>query len=455
VLAHAAAQKLCQSSRAGPDRRAARAMLGAMRRFGDTRGQASSEYVALVALVAVVLALAAGLTSGGVGGQVLAGLQRGLCVVAGATCPRVEPSRPDLAPCPLERTTSAESLEGAIELVRLGRGGTLSAVRMSDGRVQVTLAEDTTLGGDIGLGFSLALGRRRDAQASAGIETRVVSGRSWTLPDAAAARAFVARYGAKATIGGKAVDLVRSGCSILCDAIGWRPHAALPPADAISFDRGFSGRLGASLGPAGLEASDARVLGAQLQRDGGSTWYLQLDPAAAATLFSSARLGASAQRASVLSYTFDAKQRPVTLALATVVDEGASAAIAAAGGRLSGALGSGFGRVMELEATLDLRDAGNRRAALAFTAALRDLSDLVRLQRSAAAVGRRIDRAGVINRRTYAVSSSAFALGGALKLGGQLGGGFERTREGMRLLSAETRLPGLPFLPRDDCRPPA
>jgi hypothetical protein len=29
---------------------------------------------------------------------------------------------------------------------------------------------------------------------------------------------------------------------------------------------------------------------------------------------------------------------------------------------------------------------------------------------------------------------------------------FEQTRKGMRLLSAETRLPGLPFLPRDDCR---
>ena len=38
-------------------------------------------------------------------------------------------------------------------------------------------------------------------------------------------------------------------------------------------------------------------------------------------------------------------------------------------------------------------------------------------------------------------------------LGGKLGGAFARTHDGMRLLTAETRLPGLPFLPRDDCRP--
>ena len=63
-----------------------------------TRGQATSEYVALVALVAVVLALAAGLTSGGVAGHVLAGLQRGLCGVAGKACPRSQPLDADPNP---------------------------------------------------------------------------------------------------------------------------------------------------------------------------------------------------------------------------------------------------------------------------------------------------------------------------------------------------------------------
>jgi hypothetical protein len=70
----------------------------------DARGQATSEYVALVTLVAVVLVLAAGLTSGGVAGHVLAGFQRGLCRVAGTACSRSHPLEADLAPCPVERS---------------------------------------------------------------------------------------------------------------------------------------------------------------------------------------------------------------------------------------------------------------------------------------------------------------------------------------------------------------
>ncbi len=427
-------------------------MLVAVARLEDTRGQAASEYVALVALVAVVLALAVGLTSGGVGGQVLAGLQRGLCHVAIASCPRPQPLRPDLAPCPVEQTVRAEALDGAFELVELGGGMTLTAVRMSDGTVQVTLAESTTLAGELGLGFSVGLGRRHGARVTGGLATRVTAGRSWTLPDAAAARAFVQRYGAKATVGGKAVDLVRSGCSILCDAVGWRPHATLPPPDAISFDRGASAHLGASLGLGGLDAAQSRLLGVQLQRDGGSVWLVQLDAAIDAQLLSSVRLGTSAQHQALLTYTLDARQRPVELSLTNVARATGSGALQASGGRVGARAGGATEHVIELKATLDLRDTSNRAAAVAFTAALHDPLAVAQLQRRSAALGRRIAVAGIVDRRTYVSSSSAVDVGAKLTLGGQLGAGFQRTREGMRLLSAETRLPGLPFLPRDDCR---
>ena len=58
-------------------------------------GQASSEYVALLALVAVVFTLAVGLTSGGIGARVLAGLQRGICTAVGRACPVPTPVRAD------------------------------------------------------------------------------------------------------------------------------------------------------------------------------------------------------------------------------------------------------------------------------------------------------------------------------------------------------------------------
>jgi Flp pilus assembly pilin Flp len=425
-----------------------------MARWREADGQATSEYAALVALVAVVLALAAGLTAGGVAGELLAGLQRGLCRVAGAACARPRPAHDGLAPCPLERTTSGESLHGAFELVRLGGGGTLTAVRTSDGRVTVTLADDATLGGEIGFGYSIAAGRRHGAAATAGIETRVASGRSWTLPDAAAARAFVERYGSKATVGGTAVDFVRSGCSLLCDAIGWRPHAELPPPDEQYLDRSTTGRPAALLGPVSAHASDGRTIGLRLRRDGGVTWFMQLDATLGARLDLGLGMGAlEAGQKTVVSYALDARHRPVELGLHRVVTDRAGGAGRAGRGRATAGLGAGAAGVTELDATLDLHDARNRAAAAAFVATLRSRLDPPRLRERAAAVGRRIAATGVVDRRTYAVSSSALALGAALTLGGQLGGGFERTHERMRLLSAETRLPGLPFLPRDDCRP--
>jgi hypothetical protein len=424
-----------------------------MARWSDARGQATSEYVALVALVAVALALAAGLTSGGVGGQVLAGLQRGLCRVAGTPCPRVQPPEADLDPCPVERTTSSESLEGAFEVVKLGRSGALTAVRGSDGRVTVTLAGGSTAGGEVGLGFSFRLGHQHEGKATVGIETGFSSGRSWTLPNAAAAHAFIERHGSKATVGGQAVDVVRSGCSLLCDAIGWHPHAELPSPDETYFDRSAVATLKASLGPGSLHASDGSLLGVRFGRDGSSTWFAQVDATTGAELeLGAATLGTTSQRQSVVAFTFDAQRRPVELGLHSVMRIGGVGAARGERGHATATLGAGGARVTEIDATLDLRDPQNRAVAAAFSRALRDPLAVDGLQRRAAAVGDRIARTGVVDRRTYALSSSAFGVGGELTLGAQLGAGFERTREGMRLLAAETRLPGLPFLPRDDCR---
>ena len=424
-----------------------------MERLRGTAGQATSEYVALIAVVAVVLAAAAGLTSGGVAGRVLAGLQRGLCEVAGAACSRPRPPDADLAPCPVERAERGESLAGALGFARLGGGGTLTAVRGSDGRVIVTLSDDKAVGGEAGLGLSLNAGPLRGVRAQAGLDASVVSGRSWTLPDAAAARAFIARYGSKATIGGKAVDLVRSGCSILCDAIGWRPHAELPPPDERYVGSGLAAHVGASFGLADLEASGGGLLGGRLGRDGSSTWFLQLDSAQGAdVVLGGGAIGVGRGRQAVVEYTLDPRHRPTQLVIHTASRADRRGAIGAGDGRPLGSIGTGEGRVVELDATLDLRDPRNRAAAAAFVAALRDPLAIGALRRRAALVHARIARTGVVDRREYALTSSALELGATLALGPQLGGGFARSHAGMRLLRAETRLPGLPFLPRDDCR---
>ncbi len=424
-----------------------------MGRWSDARGQATSEYVALVLLVAVVLALAAGLTSGGVGGQVLAGLQRGLCAVSGTACPRVEPPGPDLAPCPLERTTRRESLDGAVDFLDLGSSGTLTTVRGSDGRVTVSLIDASALRGEVGLGLHVSIGEREGDEVTATLGASFASGRSWTLPNAAAARAFVDRYGSKATIGGKAVDELRSGCSILCDAVGWRPHAELPPPDETYTAKGGLAELKVPLIVATAEASGGALVGARTRRDGSSTWFLQLDVSyGLRAVLGDDALTAGRQRQAVVSYSLDAQGRPSQLVIHAVTRMGGRVTLGGSRKGLSGKLGGGSQLVTELDGTLDLHEAQNRAAADAFVRALKDPLATGELERRAAALHERIASAGIVDRRTYAMASSSFALGGKVAVGAQLGADFERAQEGMRLLSAETRLPGLPFLPRDDCR---
>jgi hypothetical protein len=423
-----------------------------MARWRDACGQATSEYVALVALVTCVLALAAGLTSGGVGGKVLAGLQRGLCLVAGTECAPAPPER-DLAPCPLERRSRRESFDAATEFVDLGKSGTLTTVRTSDGRVAVSLLDGSTLEGQVGLGLHVSIGGRRGGEARAGLGASIASGRSWTLPNAAEARAFVDRYGSKETIGGKAVDLVRGRCSILCDAIGWRPHAELPPPDETYVAHGGLAALKLPLIVATVDADGGALIGARTSSDGSSTWFLQIDAGyGVEAALGPDSLTASRQRQAVVSYALDAGGRPKELVVHSVTEAGAQAALRGVRDGRSARGGGGGELVTELDGTLDLHDAQNRAVADAFVAALKYPLATGVLKRRAVALHERFASAGVVDRRTYALTSSAFALGAKVSLGTQVGMDFEQTRKGMRLLSAETRLPGLPFLPRDDCR---
>jgi hypothetical protein len=426
-----------------------------MRRLRDSGGQATSEYVALVALVAVVLVLAAGLTSGGIGGRVLAGMQRALCHVMGGGCPRVAPPAADLAPCPLERSLRVERLSETIAVVRLGTSGTLSAVRSSDGRVAVTLANGSTAGGEIGAGVRLKLrDRPLGGAATGGLAATWTSGRSWTFPDAAAARDFVSRYGSKETIGGKLIDEIRSRCSLLCDAIGWRPHPQLPPPDELDEEGGATASLGASLGLPGrsgsASATATAVLGRRIERDGATTWYLRADAATTAGLhLPAAALAGDAAGEAVLSYGLDAHGRPLALGVHLA---GRAGATATAGNARGAHVDGQRAAVVELDATLDLREPENRAAAAALLDALGDPARLGAAPRRAAALGRRIAQRAQIDVRTYALRERTGGIGATVGLGVELGGAFERTTQGLRLLSAQTRLPGLPFLPRDDCR---
>jgi hypothetical protein len=419
--------------------------------------------VALLALVAIAFAALVGISASGIGRGVLAGLQRGICAVAPGPCPRIVAVRDDLAPCPVEKTERTERLGETIAVVELGSSGTLSAVRHSDGGVTVTLADGSDVGATFKLGGSVALGKEVGGGARAGGGLAWGSGRSWTFPDAAAAADFVTRFGDKATIGGKLVDEVRSRCSLLCDALGWRPHEQLPPPDEVFEQGGATAKLtlGFGLGgrPSEASANAKGLLGRRTARDGTTTWYVALEAAAAAQLglpASSVELAAGGD--ALLSYRLDRDGRPLTLgvSLAGRVAGRADVAGAVSGrGRVSSADGNAgelAGGVAELDATLDLADPANHAAAASLLGALTHPSAYPELPRLVRALGARFAEHAQIDVRAYAQRSSATKYGAGVSLGVGLEGSFERATSGLDLVAAFTRLPGLPFLARDDCR---
>jgi hypothetical protein len=422
-----------------------------MERYRGQRGQATSEYVALVALVAVALTVAAGLTSGGVGSQVLAGIQRGLCRVTVTTCPRPEPPQPDLAPCPLERGVQEEELGTTIAVMHLGTSGTLSAVRRSDGRVTVTLAHGNEVGGEAGVGARVRVGGTSlGLAATAEAGATWTSGRAWTFASEPQARSFIDRYGRKATIQGQLLDGVRSRCSVLCDAIGWRPHAELPEPDEIFAEAGPSAALVASFGARTRLGLDGDLmLGRRVRRDGATTWYLKLDGSVAAKLdLQEGTLMARSGSQGVLAYELDARGRPRALRISLGGELRAEADVTWAGAVRAG-LTRAHGARVELDATLDLRDPANRAAA---RATLDGLSDPRMLPGYLKTLAGRLAHNGQIDRRVYVVDRASGGVGASLGLGAKLGGSLDHVTSSMRLVRAETRLPGLPFLPRDDCR---
>jgi hypothetical protein len=110
-----------------------------------------------------------------------------------------------------------------------------------------------------------------------------------------------------------------------------------------------------------------------------------------------------------------------------------------------------MGGVEEVDMTLDLHDPADRAAAAGLLELLDDRSTLLAHPERVSAVAERIDEHGQIDKRTYELDTSASSTGGSLALGAKFGAALDRNARDMRLVDAVTRLPGLPFLARQDC----
>lgn len=442
-----------------------------MFRLTDERGQSTLEYVALMALLAVVVtaagatALAPTYVNAAVGG-----FQRALCIVTGRECRSL-----DEQACVVRSNSESNTLTANIAFVRLEDGRLLLQERLSDGRIRITVTDKSGIGGEIGVGASAGVklgGLKLDASATANASLLGLFGRgkSYTVRNAGEAQRLVAQIesgdardadvtfhegglrgdagasaGLTASIGAKAGG-GKGGKGGKDKGADGGEGEEVKDGDEGSEEKGKAFKSEpVAQASAGVAATlEAAVGHRKDHRTGETTWYLRGDSevsaSASASVVAVGKAGAEAQAngGGVLSITTDRHGRMVAVgALATY---GAGAGYSVSGGGPSGSVG---GRRHEVEVTADPDDPAIRAALRAFGQG-KDPSTLKALARAVYDHGR-------IDRRSYEVGGDDKSAGGSVALGAKVGAGFEHRTENMKLVDAQTRPPGGVWEQRFDC----
>ena len=415
-------------------------------------GQASAEFVALLAVVGVVLAGAAAVGSPpALAAKVAGAVRHGICLVAGGICTPGEARAAGLAPCLVHARAERERLGGRLLVVRLGRGDSLLVERRSDGSAAVSFADGGGAGASVGAGLHIA-GFEAKLRGGAGLQ--FTAGRTWEFPTFAAAARFVRRWGRTETLTGEARGLLPGG---------ERP----PPADSRYVEGGGYGEFAAALGGPAVAGVDLRgeagaVAGRRVGRDGRVTWYDRLDAETAGRLglvlgaIEEHHAGEAALEVTVV------RGRPVELrvrAAARVHGEltppgpATSMQDLRAGLRDVSRAPGGHGRRLEAEVSLDLTEPANRRALLGVVEVLQlrvapgDWADRLR------ALAARLDADGAVDVRLFRVGLEERDLGADSALGLGVGASYERTEEVRELMGAWSLRPGGALQEREDCIP--
>ncbi len=413
------------------------------------RGQATIEYAALLLLVALVLAAGAWVVvDPGISRGVLDGMRRALCEISGLGCPADSARQP----CVVKSRGDRDSASVTVVVVRVGADAAVLRELRSDGTVAVTLLEGGSAGAEIGLGAgvdlgrSLALGGELRASAIAGLG----GGRTWIVPNAAAADRLVKDLGQRRR------PIVDGPLGLVRKALGKGPDVREPD---IIFTEGSIGKNASASARRGVDrASSDLVLGDATgirtdRRTGLRTMYKRLDGAGSAAL--SARLLGSAAATNAdslaLGVTLDRAGELVEL---TLTGSQAASGVFGLPGPLrrlvpAGQLNGG-GRV-EMDARLDLRDPGNREAAWRFLDGLRRPDRVGELLGAAGGLGDRLLSFSDLQARVYRVDEQRSSIGGRARAGGGIAGELSRQRDDSRLTGAWERPPGGAWRERLDC----
>jgi hypothetical protein len=381
-------------------------------RTRSTSGQAAVEYIAVVALVAIVFVIAGGFVLNGraIAAATMAQIRRGLCIVEGHDCADSH------EPCSVSSHGSADELHVDIAFVRLGGGRSAIIEHMSDGRVLVTLSDHMDLGATGGFGADLKIGDK----IAIGGEVRAAAlaslghGTTYRVADDRAADELI--------------RTMRGGN--WGDPGFWEGLKNLPR--PVSRYRELSLTGSASLGPLTGQVAGG---GSEDLVSGRRTFYLK--GTASLDLEGDHVSGGGSADAKV-AVTLDRHGRAVDLMLLGAGELHGSSDLPELLAPIAGHLPSGAGRNWEVEGHLDLTQPGRADAVLG---SLTNPSRLVRM----------VFDEGTVQANTYETQEDGLELGGHVKAGVAIGGDVSHTTSRRHLASAMEHTPEGFWVPRYDC----
>ena len=370
-------------------------------RFTACAGQASADYVGLIALFALVVTVAAtAVAVPSLAADVVRAMRHGICVVGGGICTAREARDAGLDACVIHVRSDAEQVGGVIAVVRLSRGDTALVERRSDGTAGVSFLDDNAVGAQTGIGLQLTGAASAAATAGAGLSFN--TGRAYDFSSWAAARRFLSRYADEETTAGEGRNLARRISPL------HEPHR-LPAATSTSFEAGtwaqLDAELAGSLPRAGVELTGASAIAGELRLYGQTT-----------------DLGALADRLR------EASAGTTRIAQA--------------------------GRTMQVTASLDLTIPENRVALVGALDVLRLRAAPPEWRQRLDSFGARLNANGRVDVAVYRSAARQSEQSAGLGLGLQLGVEQVRTEETRELIAAWTAQ-GTALREREDCLPGA
>ena len=428
-------------------------------------GQASAEYVALLAVVGAVVAGAAAVGSPpALAVKLAAALRHGICRVADGVCTARQARAAGLSPCLVQARTDRERLGGRMLVVRLGRGDALLVERRSDGSAAVSFTDGASAGATVGVGLRVPSGPRVGARGGAGVQFS--AGRTWEFPSFAAAARFVRRWAPRESLGGRGAQPAAPGLPALP-----APRVAADARARRDLPRGWRLRR-VRRGAARRQARGGRRRRARRARRGspwaaaspatgaspGTTASTPRPPAASAPCSAPSRRAARARRRSRSRSSTAAPSScgcaPRRAGTATSTCRAPTASLRDVAATLRGAPApapGGRGRRVEAEVALDLTDPANRRALAGVVDVLRlrvrpsDWDDRLR------ALAARLDADGAVDVRLLRVGLEERDAGAEAALGLVVGGNYRRTQEVRDLVRAWSLRAGGGLREREDC----